>query len=106
MISIGKCKYILIATKNLFCLLIIHMFNFLSLVVEHSRLFDLLFTVYLMSICQLLLVMLLNFVIHILIFRNFQTFIWEMEEKLQVIIGDQIEKLVLASGIPPTVEEL
>lgn len=29
-----------------------------------------------------------------------------MEEKLRVIIGDRIEKLVLPSGIPPTVEEL
>ncbi|XP_038129181.1 uncharacterized protein LOC119781095 [Cyprinodon tularosa] len=29
-----------------------------------------------------------------------------MEEKLRVIIGDRIEKLVLQSGIPPTVEEL
>ncbi len=30
----------------------------------------------------------------------------EMEEKLRVLIDDQIEKLVLPSGIPPTVEEL
>uniref|UniRef100_A0A669EHK3 Uncharacterized protein n=1 Tax=Oreochromis niloticus TaxID=8128 RepID=A0A669EHK3_ORENI len=30
----------------------------------------------------------------------------EMEAKLRVIIDDQIEKLVLPSGIPPTVEEL
>lgn len=29
-----------------------------------------------------------------------------MEEKLRVIIGDRTEKLVLPSGIPPTVEEL
>ncbi|KAG7244525.1 hypothetical protein INR49_029544 [Caranx melampygus] len=30
----------------------------------------------------------------------------EMEEKLRVIFDDRIEKLVLPSGIPPTVEEL
>ncbi|XP_054893409.1 uncharacterized protein LOC129364652 [Poeciliopsis prolifica] len=30
----------------------------------------------------------------------------EMEAKLRVIIDDRIEKLVLPSGIPPTVEEL
>lgn len=30
----------------------------------------------------------------------------DMEEKLRVIIGDRIEKLVLPSGIPPTVDEL
>lgn len=30
----------------------------------------------------------------------------EMEEKLRVIIDERIEKLVLPSGIPPTMEEL